>query len=48
MIVEYSLRNVATPIGVASYELTASLPEEIRTSLPSIEDLERELREAGD
>jgi hypothetical protein len=33
------------PIGVSTYDLTASLPEEIRTSLPTIEQIEQELSE---
>lgn len=45
VVVEYSLRNMTTPIGVSSYELTAALPAEIRTALPTIEELEQKLSE---
>ena len=31
------------PIGFSSYRLTRTLPEEIKGSLPSVEELEREL-----
>ena len=43
---EYALRGKEQPIGVAEYQLIESLPQELQTSLPSIEQLEREL--AGD
>ena len=43
--VEYALRDVGKPIGVADFEtrLVASLPAELRGSLPTIEELEAEL-----
>lgn len=43
VLVEYALRDLNKPLGVSSYELTSSLPPEIRTALPTIEELEREL-----
>jgi len=43
VIVEYALRDTAKPIGVSEFELTASLPENLKGSLPSVEDLEEEL-----
>jgi len=48
VVVEYSLRNVETPIGVSSYQLTESLPEKIRASLPTIAELEQELSEVNE
>jgi len=44
-IVEYSLSGYSNPIGIASWEskITKSLPEELKTSLPSIEEIEKEL-----
>jgi predicted nuclease of restriction endonuclease-like (RecB) superfamily len=45
LIVEYALRDTAKPIGVSAFELTASLPERLKDSLPSVEDLEHELRD---
>ncbi|AEH45437.1 protein of unknown function DUF1016 [Thermodesulfatator indicus DSM 15286] len=44
VIVEYALRDTTKPIGVSSYRLTRALPEEIKSSLPSVEELERELK----
>lgn len=43
VLAEYALRGVEAPIGVSSYELTRALPETLQTSLPSIEQIEREL-----
>lgn len=47
LIAEYSLRNTKTPIGVSEYRLTASLPKELKGSLPTIKQLETELGKAG-
>lgn len=44
---EYALRDVHKPIGVADYEFTRALPEELASSLPSIEDIEAEFSEDG-
>lgn len=45
VVAEYALRDVHKPIGVADWEarLAASLPQELRGSLPTVEELEREL-----
>ncbi len=40
---QYSLRDIEKPIGVADYELTRALPENLASSLPSIEAIEAEL-----
>ena len=42
VVAEYTLRDLNKPIGVAEYEIVAALPEEFKTSLPSIEQIERE------
>lgn len=44
IMAEYALRDVHKPIGVSDYELSRSLPKDIKSSLPSIEDLENKLR----
>jgi hypothetical protein len=41
---EYTLRGVDRPIGVSEYELTRSLPKELKSSLPSVEEIESELK----
>jgi predicted nuclease of restriction endonuclease-like (RecB) superfamily len=43
VLAEYSLRDINKPIGVSDYKLTHAIPEEFKSSLPSIEELESEL-----
>ncbi len=43
VVAEYALRDTQKPIGVSSFQLTESLPEELQGSLPTIEELEAEL-----
>jgi len=43
-VVEYALKNINSPIGVSEYQLTHELPDTLKSSLPSIEDIEAELR----
>ena len=47
VVAEYALRDSNKPIGVAEYQLVAALPAELQTSLPSIEQIERELHDPG-
>lgn len=44
-VVEYSLAGYTNPIGIANWEkdILASLPENLKNSLPSIEEIENEL-----
>ena len=46
VVAEYALRGINKPIGVAEYQLINALPAELQTSLPSIEQIERELGDA--
>ncbi|HOW50857.1 MAG TPA: PDDEXK nuclease domain-containing protein [bacterium] len=48
LIVEYSLRKVHQPIGVAEYTLAKALPDELKGAFPSVEDLEKELQRMDD
>jgi predicted nuclease of restriction endonuclease-like (RecB) superfamily len=48
VVAEYALRNSATPIGIAEYKIAESLPPDLKDSLPTIEELENELRMARD
>jgi len=43
-LVEYALRDLNKPIGVSTYQLTQVLPEQLQASLPTIEQLEAELK----
>ena len=40
---EYALRDVHKPIGISDYELGKSIPHDIKSGLPSIEELESKL-----
>jgi predicted nuclease of restriction endonuclease-like (RecB) superfamily len=43
VVAEYALRQNTQPLGVAEYKLIESLPPELATDLPSIEQIEQEL-----
>ncbi len=45
IVAEYTLKKVHTPIGVSEYELTKALPENLKSSLPTIEEIEDQLEE---
>ncbi|MDB5789437.1 PDDEXK nuclease domain-containing protein [Caballeronia mineralivorans] len=44
LVAEYALRGVAKPMGVAEYQLLRQVPESLETTLPSIDQIEAELR----
>lgn len=43
LVAEYALSDIHKPLGLASYELSHTLPEALRDQLPSIERLQSEL-----
>lgn len=45
VVAEYSLENISQPIGIAEYELTKVLSKELESNLPTIHEIEEELRE---
>ena len=47
VFVEYALRNFNRPIGVAEYEtkLVETLPKELKSSLPTVKEIEAELEQ---
>ena len=45
VVAEYALGDKTQPMGIAEYRLLESLPAELQSSLPSIEQIERELAE---
>jgi predicted nuclease of restriction endonuclease-like (RecB) superfamily len=47
LIVEYALSGYTNPIGVANWEsdITKSLPDNVKASLPTIEEIENELKD---
>ena len=48
VVAEYALADKSQPMGIAEYKLVESLPEELQTDLPSIEQIERELAGADE
>jgi hypothetical protein len=47
IVAEYALRGVAKPIGVSEYELTRALPANLKSALPTVEEIEAELTKAA-
>jgi predicted nuclease of restriction endonuclease-like (RecB) superfamily len=45
-VAEYALRGINKPIGISEYRLAESLPEKLKGSLPTVEELESELDSA--
>jgi len=45
VLAEYALQNINAPIGVSEYELSKTLPKELKTSFPTVEQIEAELNE---
>ena len=43
VVAEYALGDKGHPMGIAEYKLMDSLPEPLQTSLPTIEEIEKEL-----
>lgn len=41
--VKYALKGIDTPLGIAEYELTSSLPKQLKSEMPSITELEAEI-----
>lgn len=45
ILAQYALESTNQPIGVAEFQLTKFVPDKFKCSLPSIEDIETELRD---
>ena len=43
LVAEYSLSDIGKPIGVSEYHLTQTLPDELRSELPSITEIRKQL-----
>lgn len=41
---EFALRDINKPIGISELKLTENLPENLKSSLPTIEEIEQELK----
>ena len=44
VLAQYALESSSQPIGVAEFQLTKFIPDEFKSSLPSIEEIELELK----
>lgn len=44
LVAEYALRDSRKPIGVSAFRLTRALPDQLRGTLPTVGELERELQ----
>jgi len=44
ILADYSLAGYNRPMGVADYQLTKAIPENLKSTLPSIEEIENELK----
>lgn len=42
VVAEYALSDINKPMGISEYHLTKILPDELKSSLPTIEDIENE------
>jgi len=40
---EYALRDIQKPIGISEYTLTQALPEQLKSQLPTVEEIEKQL-----
>jgi len=45
VVAEYALRDLGKPVGVSEYRVTGRLPKRLQESLPTVEQLEAELKE---
>ena len=43
-VAEYALKDISKPIGISEYQITESIPENLKGSLPTIEQIEQELQ----
>ena len=43
LVAEYALSDIHKPIGVSEYQITQLLPDEFKSSLPTVEEIEAEL-----
>jgi len=43
VVAEYALRDIAKPLGVSEFKHVQTLPEQLKGTLPTIEELEAEL-----
>lgn len=47
LLAEYSFAGIDKPIGISTYELTRALPKDMKSALPTVEEIEAELSEVA-
>ena len=47
ILASYSIESSSKPIGISSFEISKLLPEKFKSSLPTIEEIEGELKLSG-
>lgn len=47
VLAEYALKGYNQPMGISDYQVSKAIPEELKSSLPDISDLENELTKEG-
>jgi len=45
VIAEYSLKDINKPIGISEYGLIKAIPENLKSNLPTVEEIENEITE---
>lgn len=45
LVAEYALKDMSKPIGVSEYKITSSLPEDLEKQLPSVEDIQKRIKQ---
>ncbi len=48
LVVEYALQNIDKPLGVSEYQLTEILPKELKSSLPTVKEIEAHINKELD
>lgn len=47
VLAQYAVNNIKAPVGISEYELSKLMPEEFKKTMPTIEEIENELKENG-
>ena len=45
VVAEYSLMGMSNALGISDYQLSKAVPDEIKSQLPDIKEIEKELKE---
>lgn len=44
LVAEYALKDISKPMGVSEYRITSDLPENLSKQLPSVEDIQKRIK----